>query len=109
MDCLLEYLTSTFTYAFCDPELKRGGGWCYLTLMLLLLSVSPHPDYGGTVLPLTVTVPADSRHVNHLYARVFIVSASILDDLFITLLMVAFQHKGHCLPLELQDFKLTCK
>lgn len=61
------------------------------------------------VLPLTVTVPADSRHVNHLYARVFIVSASILDDLFITLLMVAFQHKGHCLPLELQDFKLTCK
>lgn len=36
------------------------------------------------VLPLTVTVPADSRHVNHLYARVFIVSASILDDLFIT-------------------------
>lgn len=36
------------------------------------------------VLPLTVTVPADSRHVNHLYARVFIVSASILEDLFIT-------------------------
>lgn len=34
----------------CDSELKRGGGGggCDLTLMSLLLSVSPHPDYGGT-------------------------------------------------------------
>lgn len=36
----------------CDPELKRGGGGGGegdLTLMSLLLSVSPHPDYGGTI------------------------------------------------------------